>query len=94
MAARSSIGPEDYEESIFPKRGYTTRGKIEQQRNAQPVFTGLVRRWEKMWVTRGHMTVLKWERVQTDGEANGRGLEKTEVVAAAEPSRKRPRASA
>ena len=54
----------------------------------------LVRRWEKKWVTRGHMTVLKWERVQTDGEANGRGLEKTEVVAAAEPSRKRPRASA
>jgi hypothetical protein len=90
--ARSSIGPEDYEDSMFPKRGYTTRGKLEQQRNSQPVFTGLVRRWEKKWVTQGHMTVLKWERVKADGAANGRGVEASEAPVA-EPSRKRPRAS-
>ena len=63
MATRSSIGPEDYEDLGFPKRGYTTRGKLEQQRTAAPIFTGRVRRWEKKWVKQGHLTVMKWEHV-------------------------------
>jgi hypothetical protein len=48
------------------QRGYTTRGKVEQQRTAAPVFTGRVRRWEKRWAMQGHLRVLKWERTAED----------------------------
>ena len=47
-----------------PKRGYTTRAKKEEQRNAV-VFTGRVRHWEKRLTRHGHLTVLRWERATT-----------------------------
>lgn len=83
------ISAEDYEDALRPKRGYTTRGQVEAAAKAAPIFTGLVRRWEKKWVKQGHMTVLKWERIKTDGPENGRGAEATsEAVASARKRQK------
>lgn len=47
-------------------RGYTTRAREEQRRTAAPVFSGRVRRWEKRWVSVGHMVLLRWERAESD----------------------------
>lgn len=86
----------DYELEDGPKpRGYTTRGKVEQQRTAAPVFTGLVRKWEKRPVQQGHLTVIKWERVQeTATEAAARNNASADSSSAGgDPSRKRMRSS-
>ena len=64
----------DYEVDVdAPKRGYTTRAKEEQRRTAAPAFTGRVRRWEKRWTQHGHLTVLKWERVDEGDVSNSGG---------------------
>ena len=51
------------------KRGYTTRGKVEQERSAAPAFTGKVRKWEQRWVKQGHLTVFKYVRVDSGAVA-------------------------
>ena len=80
--------PAAYETDV-PKRGYTTRAKEEQRRTAAPAFTGRVRRWEKRWSCHGHLTVMRWERVDTETtEARGPMME---AATAEEPSRKRSR---
>ena len=76
--------PAAYELDV-PKRGYTTRAKEEQRRTAAPAFTGRVRRWEKRWSRQGHLTVMRWERV--DSEATDSGVAET----LEEPPRKRAR---
>ena len=53
----------DYELEDGPKkRGYTTRGKVEQERTAAPKLIRRVRHWEKRWVKHGKMTVMRWQR--------------------------------
>eukprot|EP00325_Prymnesiales_sp_UTEX-LB-985_P000370 CAMPEP_0174705450 /NCGR_PEP_ID=MMETSP1094-20130205/8671_1 /TAXON_ID=156173 /ORGANISM="Chrysochromulina brevifilum, Strain UTEX LB 985" /LENGTH=98 /DNA_ID=CAMNT_0015903615 /DNA_START=21 /DNA_END=317 /DNA_ORIENTATION=+ len=88
----------DYEVDVdAPKRGYTTRAKEEQRRTAAPAFTGRVRRWEKRWTQNGHLTVLRWERVDEGDLSNGGGpstevgLATAGAMPAEEPSRKRAR---
>ena len=91
-SSRPTIGPEDYSndyDGALPKRGYTTRGKLEQQRTAAPVFTGLVRRWERRWVKQGHLTVLKWDRAR-EATADG-GSAAVDGAGGMESTRKRPR---
>lgn len=60
----------DYELEDGPKkRGYTTRGKVEQERAAAPKLIRRVRHWEKRWVKRGKLNVMRWERIE-DAAAN------------------------
>ena len=74
------------------QRGYTTRAKKEEQRNAV-VFQGRVRHWEKRWTLQGHLTVLRWVRSETSAPdssvAAAAGEER--VPPSDEQSRKRPR---
>ena len=56
------------------RRGYTTRGKVEQARTAAPVFTGRVRRWTKQVGQVGHLQLLKWERGPSDPAGGDGGL--------------------
>ena len=53
-------------EAEVTTRGYTTRAKEEQRRTAAPVFTGRVRKWEKRWSYVGHMSLMRWERVEAE----------------------------
>ena len=82
------ITADDYED-LPAKRGYTTRHK-EQQQQLRPTFTGRVRRWERRWTLQGHLTVLRWERVE------GEAAEASNPIASAntpleDPPRKRAR---
>ena len=78
------IGLEDFEDAPA-KRGYTTRHKTQEQQ-LRPAFQGRVRHWVKRWTTVGHLTVLRWERVDGESAAETGGAVATTSATAASSS--------
>ena len=68
------------EDDYLPKRGYTTRGKIEAAKTAAPAFTRPVRNWKKQWAPAGHLSVFKWTR-EGDPPAGASAAAASTVVA-------------
>ena len=80
-----TVGDFEIVDPDAPKRGYTTRAKKEEQRNAV-VFTGRVRHWEKRWTRQGHLTVLRWERASSATTKPGVGPSAADVTTSGEDS--------
>ena len=74
MSSKAFAGDFEAFEADGPKkRGYTTRGKVEQERAAAPKLIGKVRSWQKRYVKQGKLTVMRWQRTDEAAAADTTG---------------------